>query len=78
MYDVRNLNKVLYAIQDYFECRHSSPLSLAYRLSSLPDEQQEQIFELCMAYMQELASREVFTAEMRNYKEIAKRMTSAI
>ena len=70
-----NLHKVRDVIQLYFERRDSNPISLAYYWATLPDEILEPFFETCLAFIQEIANREAHTPMMRNYREIARRMT---
>lgn len=73
--NIKGKEKVRDAIQLYFERRDSDPISLAYYWANLPDHILEPFFETCIAFIQEIARGEAHSPMMKNYREIARRMT---
>ena len=70
---MRLQNKILDAIEVYFDSVTSDTLQLAHRLTVIPDAVQERFWETVIAYIQNTAEREdVYTPMMRVYRDQAR------
>lgn len=57
---MRMENKVLIALEQYFDTVSSDPINLAARVANLPDPVQERIWEFTINYIMETAGRGAF------------------
>lgn len=63
---MRLQNKVLAALEDFFDSRSSDILQLSHRMTTLPDNIQEGIWELVINYIQATADRDKGWTPMMN------------
>lgn len=76
MIDVSDMRKALRPLKQYMDMRSCDPLTIAYEINTWPEELQEVFFEIALAYIQEVSSRNTFfTANMANYGQIARDLT---
>lgn len=69
------MQKLVLAVEDYFDSRRSDPIALAYRLATLPEDTRVMLFETCVNYIREVAEREdVYSSEMTHCREVAREM----
>lgn len=77
--NIPEMRKSVKPLMDYLDRKSADPLTIAAYLNTFQDDEQQALFEVALAYIQEVASRDVFfTATMRIYGQIAKDINKAI